>query len=372
MEDLNNDVEFDINDLYNQINKDKHCNVKFKKDTSNPCSSVDDSHENQYTQYNQDDKYVNVEGDDDDVCRSDKCTNCGSIDRIKKYGFFICMDCGSQTSIIIDTALESRDYGQSDTKTRNPRCETFKNDMSLSKNEYSSIALTKFKTSASIISKIHNWNSRTYEENTLHADLANLKSLAENYGINVCIIREAQHIYKQIYEQKHKKKAKKLSIQAACIQCACKLNNVPRDSNEMAEMFNIPKKDIRRGAKQFEEIWCIINENNDTDLYKDLQPSNSVDFLLRRCHQLNLSEGIIELCSEVCTYIEEGDFLIKHIPLSRVAVGIYFTCHYLNISINKYNITEICGISEVTINKCFQKLLKIKDIIVKNTSLKNH
>ncbi len=302
MEDLNDDVVFNIDDLYNQINKDKNYDVRL--DTKSREGNIDDNICN-YVKYKRkdEDKY---EGQDKEC--GDSCANCGSIDRIKKYGFFICIKCGLQTSIIIDTSLESRDYGQSDTKTRNPRCETFKNDMTISKNDYSSIALKKFKTSASIISKIHNWNSRTYEENTLHADLANLKSLAENYGINVCIIKEAQHIYKQIYEQKHKKKAKKLSIQAACIQCACKLNNVPRDSNEMAKMFNIPKKDIRRGAKQFEEIWCIINENNDTDLYKDLQPSNSVDFLLRRCHQLKLSDSIVDLCSEVCTYIEEEDF----------------------------------------------------------------
>ena len=292
--------------------------------------------------------------------------------RIEKYGYYICQKCGIQTNIIIDAGLETRDYGQNDTKVRNPRCETFKNDLSGQQNQGSSIVLNSFKTSTNIISKIHNWNSRSYEENTLQQDFTNMKILASNFGINACIIKEAQTIYKQISEQKHKKKAKKISIQAACIQCACKLNNVPRDSNEMALMFNISKKDIRRGAKQFEEIWCVINNNNNSSLYNDLKPNSSVDYLLRRCQQLKISDEIIELCREVCEYIEKEDFLIKHIPLSRVAVAIYFTCYHLNININKALITEACCISEVTINKCFQKLIKIKDKIIENTNLKNY
>lgn len=332
--------ELNINELYEQISKNK-INESFDQDECEQESS------------------------------KDECKKCKSKNRIEKYGVFICMDCGCQSNIIIDSTLESRDYGQNDTKVRTSRCDTFKNDMVSNNNEFSSIVLNDFKTGNNIISKIHTWNSRTYEQNTLQSDLNNMKILAENYGINNCIIREAQTIYKQISEQRHKKKAKKISIQAACIQCACKLNNVPRDTNEMSLMFNIPKKEIRRGCKQFEEIWCIINQNNNTSLYKELKPSNSIDFLLRRCEQLKLSPEIINICEDVCNYIEKEDFLIKHIPLSRVAVGIYFSCYHLNVNINKNNITDICGISEVTINKCFQKLLKIKDKIIENTQLKH-
>ena len=337
----NLECELNINKLYEEISQSKYNN------------DINDKilEENEHTK-----EYCNI---------------CNSETRIEKYGLLICKTCGTQTNIIIDSSLESRDYGQNDTKVRTTRCDTFKSDMVSSNSSFSSIVLNDYKSNNNIISKIHSWNSRTYEENTLQQDLNNMKVLSENYGINNCIIKEAQTIYKQISEQKHKKKDKKISIQAACVQCACKLYNVPRDTNEMSLIFNIPKKEIRRGCKQFEEIWCIINENNNSSLYKELRPSNSVDFLLRRCQQLKLSDEIIDICKEVCLYIEKEDFLIKHIPLSRVAVGIYFTCYHLNININKNHITDICGISEVTINKCFQKLLKIKDKIIDNTRLVN-
>ena len=33
----------------------------------------------------------------------------------------------------------------------------------------------------------------------------------------------------------------------------------------------------------------------------------------------------------------------------------------MNVKISKSDIANVCEVSEVTINKCFQKLLKIKD-----------
>ena len=87
---------------------------------------------------------------------------------------------------------------------------------------------------------------------------------------------------------------------------------------------------------------------------------------------MKLSNEIVGLCEEVCNYIESEDYLITHIPLSRTAGCIYFTCVFLNVLVDKNKITEICSISEVTINKCYQKLMKIKDDIIKNTSLKKY
>ena len=41
---------------------------------------------------------------------------------------------------------------------------------------------------------------------------------------------------------------------------------------------------------------------------------------------------------------------------------IYLYCKTLNIDKSKKNISEVCKISEVTINKCFKKIENIKEI----------
>jgi transcription initiation factor TFIIB len=302
----------------------------------------------------------------------EECLECKSKNIIEQYGYYICNDCGVQYNNIIDSSQEWRDYGSNDNKSSNPsRCGMPVNDL-LPHTGIGSIIMHTNNESMNMkrMRELHSWNSIDYTDSTFTKNSKDMEILSLNNGITHCIIEEAKNIYKQISYHKYKKKSKKEAIQAACIQCACKLKNVPRDSNEMALIFGISKKDMRRGAKQFEEIWSRINEKEENSLYTDLKPNNSINFLQRRCSELKLSNEIIQLCKEVCEYIENEDYLIKHTPLSRTAGCIYFTCMFLNILIDKNKITETCSISEVTINKCYQKLIIIKDNIIENTSLK--
>jgi transcription initiation factor TFIIB len=302
------------------------------------------------------------------------CLECNSTNIIENFGYYICKNCGIRYNNIIDSSQEWRYYGSNDNKSSDPsRCGIPTNDLNPN-SSMGSIICSNSNTNSDInmLRKIHSWNSTGYMDTTFNKNSKDMESIALNNGINKCIIEEAKFMYKKITYDKYKKKAKKEAIQAACIQCACKINNVPRDSTEMALMFNISKKDMRKGAKQFEEMWSVINEENKEALYTKLKPCNSTKFLQRRTRDLKLSNEIMELCKEVCTYVEKEDYLIKHIPLSITAGCIYFTCEYLKIPVNKTDITSVCSISEVTINKCYKKLINIRDNIIENTSLKEY
>ncbi len=48
-----------------------------------------------------------------------------------------------------------------------------------------------------------------------------------------------------------------------------------------------------------------------------------------------------------------------------IASGIiYFICYLCKLNVNKKNISLICKVSEVTINKCFKKLINFVDILL--------
>jgi transcription initiation factor TFIIIB Brf1 subunit/transcription initiation factor TFIIB len=176
----------------------------------------------------------------------------------------------------------------------------------------------------------------------------------------------------------------------------------------MATMFNITVRDMRRGSKLFEEVWnsilvneldaiaeeqkqipvvaedasevLDIKEEKDADANKaseeledsSLKPSNAIDYLHRNCSKLGVSEEIYMVCKSLCTYIEDNDLLIKHIPVSRTAGCIYFTCICLKVDITFEAISQVCDISEVTIKKCYQKINKFKDELLANTLLKKY
>lgn len=335
--------------------------------------NVDDLLDNIYNN-----KLLGKENNDIDIKESTKnlseCSECGEEKIIEKEGSYICASCGTKFNTIIDSTQEWRYYGDNDNKTSDPaRCGMPINELYNNSNTGTTMcSMNKGNFQFEKMRIYSMWGSSNYKDITFNKNAKEMETIAKSNGMNNCIIEEAKHKYRKIMFYKFKKKAKKEAIQAACIQYACKINNVPRDSNEMALMFNLSKQDMRKGTKQFKEIISIIEEENSESNYIDLNPDNSINFLKRRCTQLKISNEIFELCKEVCIYIEDNNFLIKHIPLSRTAGCIFFTTEFLNLSINKSDITKVCSISEVTINKCYQKLFKIRTNIIENTSLKDY
>ncbi len=335
---------------------------------------------------------TNIFNENDD----EQCRDCNSYNLVQIDGYYTCRDCGNRGGEVIDSGQEWRYYGQFDNKLTNPaRCGIPTSDLVPNSSIGSVIANQGYETYAmKRIRNIQSWSSTNYKDTTLMNSFNNMNIMASNSGVPICIIEEAKYMYKKVSSIKSYKKAKKDAIQAASIQRACKMNNVPRDSSEMALIFGISKKDMRKGTKQFEEIWnaLITQENywkeqeeiqhmdenphyNNEGYEKDIinfKPSNSIDYLHRNCSKLNLSEEIYNICSDICKYIENEDYLVKHIPLSRTAGCIYFCCRCLNIDIDKQAITTACSVSEVTINKCYQKLLKIRNDIINNTILKEY
>ena len=63
----------------------------------------------------------------------------------------------------------------------------------------------------------------------------------------------------------------------------------------------------------------------------------------------------------ILIHIENEKYLDKHTPLSRTSAVIYYIIDRLGIkNINKHQILQTCEVSDVTINKCYQKLMKYK------------
>lgn len=347
--------------------------------------------------------HVNIDSDEN------ICEICNSHNIIHADGYLTCRDCGMQNSIIIDCGQEWRYYGAEDNKSDPSRCGLPTSDLLPETSMGSMIGLRGYESyKMKKLRNIQSWSSISYQDNKLLSSFKNITAISMNAGISQYIIEEAKHMYKMIYLMKTCKRIKLDVMQAASVQLACKIKGVPRDTIEMATMFNITIRDMRRGSKLFEEVWnsVIVNEldnldeekrefseqttnpisadtefENAIDIKNDgtealeassLKPSNAMDYLHRSCSKLELSEEIYMVCKSICSYIEDNDLLIKHIPVSRTAGSIYFTCVHLKINITFEAISQVCDISEVTIKKCYQKINKFKDELLANTLLKRY
>jgi transcription initiation factor TFIIB len=287
----------------------------------------------------------------------DYCDICDAYSVLNNKGQFICERCGNIKDVSIDSTAEWRYYGNEDSKSTDPtRCGMPTNDLLPQSSHGSTIA---FKSGESFemkkIRNYHGWNAMPYKERSLYNVFDSIQVRAINHGITACIIEEAKIFYKQISESKISRGANRKGLIASCIYKACKIKNVPRSHKEIATIFEINSTHMTKGCKKFDEIMNANNNNSDS---ADIVGSKSVDYIQRFCSKLNIGPNVLEICRCVCENAEENSLVSENTPPSVASGSIYLVCNLLDIEISKKDISNICKISEVTISKCYKKLLK--------------
>jgi hypothetical protein len=58
--------------------------------------------------------------------------------------------------------------------------------------------------------------------------------------------------------------------------------------------------------------------------------------------------------------IEEKRLICDNVPHAISAGIVYFICQLCQLAVSKTDIKSICGVSEVTINKCYKKIENMK------------
>ena len=92
------------------------------------------------------------------------------------------------------------------------------------------------------------------------------------------------------------------------------------------------------------------------------QSVNLYDFTDRFCHKLKLSQENINHIKKISNICDNLSLTNDNTPPAMSSGCIYLYIKYNNIDISKKEISDICKISEVTINKCFKKIENIKEI----------
>ena len=340
------------------------------------------------------------------ICKGCKSQNLRELD-----GYYVCQDCCLFNECIIDTGQEWRYYGAEDSKgTDQSRCDMPTNDI-LPKTSYG--GLVGFGTKETLTTKrIRNmsyWNSIPYRESSLLETFNNITIMAQNSGIPQCIIEEAKYMYKKVTDIKSSRRTKKEGMKAGSIMLACKLKGVPRNGSEIAEIFRMKNnKTFRKSIKTFEEIWNNIQlaekgikplklaefdsdddseSDSDDDFevkpldsslpirtntpspthkkeHKEHKESKNLQEYITKLHRfsciLGMDDKAFEACRLILTHVENERYLDKHTPLSRTSAIIYYVNDKMGLNISKHSILQTCEISDVTINKCYQKLMKYK------------
>jgi transcription initiation factor TFIIIB Brf1 subunit/transcription initiation factor TFIIB len=210
-----------------------------------------------------------------------------------------------------------------------------------------------------------------YKEKSLMDVLETIQSKCKKYGITQTIIDSAKILYKKVSESVHskgKRKGKNIimrcinrrSMIAACLFHACKLQKETRSPKEIADIYDLEIKHVNRGCRKF----CDIIDSN--TLFHQIKSSQSSDFIERFAKKLNIDKKYIDISKDVSSNIHKLDLASTHEPPSVAAGCILLVTQFYNIQLSKKQISDIFGISDVTISKTFRKIWPYHKIVLNN------
>jgi len=144
-------------------------------------------------------------------------------------------------------------------------------------------------------------------------------------------------------------------IKANCIFQACKEMGCPRTTQEIADAFGIPPRDISRTFDMYQE------QNPETEVHV----TKPADLVPRFVNHITIvpeeSKGRVRMqIIKKCNELEECVELMGRTPKAICCAVIYLTLMNMNLKPDKKEICKICDISEPTLVKIETIIKKLK------------
>jgi transcription initiation factor TFIIB len=273
-----------------------------------------------------------------------------------------CRVCKNIITNIVSNA-EWKYYGSGNINSQDPtRCGMPVNSLLPESSVGSSVSFKNNNASMNQIRRYQQWQGMPYKERSLYKVFTEITDICKKNHIPNIIINEAKSLYTIISETKISRGANRKGIIAACVYFACKECSVPRSSKEIAEMFSLDTTIMTKGCKKCQEIISMNKMNKGRVLHTEsIKPD---DFIKRFCNKLNIDENSIIIIRKICEISLDNNIITENTPPSVASGCIFYFIKKNNIDISKKQISQVCKISEVTINKCSKKLENHDDLFI--------
>jgi len=304
------------------------------------------------------------------------CLQCNQIMAVTPEGFSACTNtnCGIVYTEELDYSPEWRFYGSDDKNANDPtRCGNPINPL-LVESSFGCKVICSSKSSYEMrkIRKWTEWQSMPHKEKSLYEEFQFITTMAQNAGIPKILIDHAIIIHKDISEQKMFRGMNRDGIKSASIYISCRLNGCPRTAHEIAEIFKLDKTSAANGCSIAVNILQNIERKYEPSQQTDLSSTKPSAFIERYCSRLSMNGELTMLSKFITKKVEDNNIINDNTPHSIAAGIIYFIAFNCNQNITKNDIRNVCGVSEVTINKCFKKLENIKHNLIPSCILEKY
>ena len=305
----------------------------------------------------------------------DVCECCESALMISEEGFQSCTNkrCGIIYTDALDQTAEWRYYGNDDASSDPTRCGLPINPLLYESSFWCKVLVNGSSTyEMRKIKRYTEWIGMPYKEKSQYDEFQRILILGNHSGIPKLIVDDAMKYHKYVSEAKTFRGLNRDGIIAASIYISSRVNNFPRTSKEISNIFHLDTTSTTRGCKN---AMSIINEletelgNIDKTSFHETTPET---FIERYCSRLNMNSELTKLSKFIALRVHINNLIPENTPHSIAAGIIYFVSHTCNVNINKRDVSHVSDISEVTINKCFKKLSLMTSILIPDVILKKY
>ena len=303
----------------------------------------------------------------------EKCDLCDYPVHYSEEKFLVCTNskCGIIYKEVLDHTAEWRYYGAGDNKTSDPTRCGIPIDPLLEVSSYGCKVICGRGSTYEMrkIRRYTEWQSMPYKEKAIYDEFQRIKVMARMAGIHNIIIDEALRYHKKISAEKTFRGLNRDGIIAASIYIASRIHDYPRTPKEIATIFVLDNTSATKGCKNALSILNKIEkglQNNEKTFFHQTKP---LDFIERFCSRLSINTELTKVCQFIAVRIDRNNLIPENTPHSVAAGIIYFIAQICSLNISKHDVYCVSEISEVTINKCYKKLDKMKESLVPSTIL---
>ena len=306
----------------------------------------------------------------------ERCDLCNSAVAYTQQKLLTCSNpsCAVVYKDVLDETAEWRYYGADDNSMSDPtRCGMPINPL-LKESSYGCKVICGGRSSYEMrkIRRYTEWQSMPYKEKSQYDEFETIKLMSKNAGIPKIIVDEALRQHKKLSEEKTFRGDNRDGIIAASIYIAARIHKYPRTAKEIASIFHLDNTSATKGCKNAVNL---LNKMEKDDVSSDkthFYKTTPTAFIERYCSKLGLNKELTKVCLFVAHKISQKNLIPENTPHSVAAGIVYFVAQSCNLNISKKNVNKCSEISEVTINKCYKKLDKIKRELIPQIILKKY
>ncbi|MFO8019950.1 MAG: TFIIB-type zinc ribbon-containing protein [Promethearchaeia archaeon] len=277
-----------------------------------------------------------------------RCPECGgSLISIEETGEVVCGQCGLVFSErAIDYAHSGRrSYSKEEKKKRKRTGSPISNllpDMAFT------TTINRSKIKNPDLKRATKWNSRmTWDKRNMLIATTELKRIATNLNLPPHVKQEAMRIYRQAFKNKLLRGRSINGMVAASLYYAIRKKKIPRTFQEVIEESSESPRNVRK-------CYSII--------IKELKlhvPTTNPSFLIPRyVSELGLGTEAEKIAREIIQKYFSRFRTSGKDPKGFVAGALYIACKILDIHITQKKISDLVGVTEVTLRSRYKNLTK--------------